>query len=228
FDTDETIQKYVQKGQVIVVKGDALNKEQIQAAWQAANQDNRVDLVLFSVGGTPTFHLLKGFEIQPPNITTHALSNLLQTIAADHGHHQMPKLVAITTTGATKASHDALPFSFKIFYSYALNQPHVDKLGMERLLQYAAGMEWKEGVEPAEEILPKGWEQHYPPAGWLPQIVIVRPALLTDGEAKQKYKASTDEFASYTISRKDTGHFIGQRVVSEWETWSGKIVNVGN
>jgi hypothetical protein len=140
----------------------------------------------------------------------------------------MPRVVAITTTGATKDSHDALPFGFKAFYSYALNSPHRDKLGMERLLQYGIGLEWKEQDEPAEEILPSGWQQHYPPTGWLPNTVIVRPAFLTDGEAKQRYRVSTDEFASYVISRKDMGHFIGKRLMSEWDTWCGKIVNVGN
>jgi len=140
----------------------------------------------------------------------------------------MPRLVAVTTTGATKASHDSLPFGFKLFYSYALNLPHVDKLGMERLLQHAMGKKWEEGVEPEEEILPAGWQEHYPPAGWLPQTVIIRPALLTDGEAAGNYKVSTDEFPSYTISRKDTAHFIGTRLLPEWSQWSNKILNLGN
>lgn len=139
-------------------------------------------------------------------------------------------MIAITSTGVTKDSHDALPFGFKLFYSYGLASPHADKLGMERLLQYAMGKEWKENIEPSEDILPSPsiWTKEYPPTGWLPELVIVRPAFLTDGEEVHQYKVSMDEFASYTISRKDMGHFIGKKLMDEWNTWSGKIVNVGN
>jgi len=140
----------------------------------------------------------------------------------------MPRMIAVTSTGVTKSSHDHLPVAMKAFYSYGLRSPHADKLGMERLLQHAMGMTWTENVEPVQEVLQVGWENEFPPTGWLPNIVIVRPALLTDGEAAHRYRASTDEFSSYTITRKDTAHFIGERLPAEWETWSGKIVNVGN
>lgn len=139
----------------------------------------------------------------------------------------MPRLIAVTTTGATQASHDALPFGMKGFYSYALRQPHADKLGMERLLQHAMGKPWVEKVEPDEEILPSGWRTEYPEAGWLPRIVVVRPAFLTNGEEKGIYRASTEEFASWTVSRRDVAHFVGKRLLAEWGAWSGKIVNVG-
>lgn len=225
FNNDPTLQSYIKSGQAQVVKGDALSKPDIQNAWDAAGD---MDLVLFTVGGTPTFHLTKGFVISPPNLTTQALSNVLTTVA-EKGKDGV-RVVAVTSTGVTKASHDALPFGFKTFYSYALHSPHVDKLGMERLLQSAMGRTWSEGVEPQEEILPKGWEKNYPAEGWLrDRVVIVRPALLTDGDEKRDYKVSDEEFGSYTISRRDVGHFIGARLTrDEWNSWKGKIVNVGN
>jgi hypothetical protein len=58
FEADETIQGYVKQGKVIVAKGDALNKEQVQAAWDTANQDGRVELVLFSVGMYSSSHMM--------------------------------------------------------------------------------------------------------------------------------------------------------------------------
>jgi len=104
---------------------------------------------------------------------------MLQTIASTSQDSQpMPRLIAVTLTRVTKASHDSLPFAFKLFYSYVLRSPHVDKLGMECLLQYAMGRKWEEGTEPSEEVLQPRWEQSYPPFGWLPEMVIVRPALL--------------------------------------------------
>lgn len=228
FDNDATIQPYLKSGQASIVKGDALDKQAVENAWNAANKDSNVDLVLFTVGGTPVFKPTQGLVISPMDLTTRSLSNVLQSIASTRTQDSMPRMIVITSTGVTKASHDNLPFGFKWFYSYALHSPHVDKLGMERLLQYAMGKKWEEEVEPSEEVLPAGWQQHYPPTGWLPNIVIVRPAFLTDGESKATYKASTDEFASYTISRKDVAHFIGTRILPEWSTWSNKIVNIGN
>lgn len=179
------------------------------------------------LGGLLKFELTKGFSIDPPNLTTQALSNVLQTIAPEALERPI-RLIAVSSTGITKESHDKLPFGLKSFYSYALHSPHADKLGLERLLQWAMGKQWKEGVEPSETVLSPDWQKSYPPIGWLPNLVVVRPAFLTDGEAKGQYKVSTDEFSSYTVSRKDMGHFIGVRLVEEWDMWRGKIVNVGN
>lgn len=246
LDNNEEMQPFIQSGKAILIKGDALNKEQVETAWKTANEGSPVDLVLFTVGafvsqgiyfssthtyttigGTPKFTVTKGLVISPPNLTTHSLSNVLQAIAASNPNPNL-RIIAVTSTGVTKESHDALPLGMKTLYSWGLRSPHADKMGMERLLQHAIGLKWTENVEPVEEVLPSDWRKDYPEAGWLKNIVIVRPAFLTDGEAKHQYKVSSDEFSSYTISRKDMGHFIGERLPAEWETWSGKIVNVGN
>jgi hypothetical protein len=235
FDKDTAIQPYVQSGHATILKGDVLDADSVTTAWKAANEGAEIDLVLYTVGmspcpcllrfrhshnrrvgGTPVFNLRKGLVISPPNLTTHGLSDVLQTIASTHGSEgHMPRLIAVTSTGVTKVSHDNLPFGLKLFYSYALQSPHADKLGMERLLQHAMGRKWEEEAEPSEEVLQPGWERNYPPFGWLPETVIVRPALLTNGDAVVKYKVSTEEFASYTISRRDTAHFIGTRLLPE-------------
>lgn len=50
FDDDEEVKSYIYSGKAMVVKGDALVPEQVQSAWQEANSEGAVDLVVFSVG----------------------------------------------------------------------------------------------------------------------------------------------------------------------------------
>lgn len=62
-------------------------------------------------------------------------------------------------------------------------------------------------------------------------MVIVRPALLTDGECKEKYRIKAEGDLAvkggYTVSRKDVAHFIAEKLVGEeWDALEGKGVNV--
>lgn len=53
FDTDEAIQSYVKSGKARLVKGDALEIEDVARGWaeaQAASETRHVDAVLFTVG----------------------------------------------------------------------------------------------------------------------------------------------------------------------------------
>ncbi|KAG8809089.1 hypothetical protein FRC17_003624 [Serendipita sp. 399] len=228
FDQDETMQAYIKAGKVILVKGDGLVKSDVENAWRKADEGSPVDLVLFTVGGALKFKMSRGFFIDTPNLTTKCLSNLLQAIVANRpSGQQMPRLIAISSTGITKESHDMLPFAMKMMYTYMLPSPHADKLGLERLLQHAMGLPWKEKIEPKEEVLPSDWEKDYPAPGFLPEVVVVRPAFLTDGPETGKFKVTETETPFYTISRRDVAHFIGERLLAEFDTWSGKIVNVG-
>ncbi|CAG7847257.1 SubName: Full=Uncharacterized protein {ECO:0000313/EMBL:CCA69402.1} [Serendipita indica DSM 11827] len=226
FDDDETMKPYIQSNKAILVKGDGLVKSDVTNAWNKANEGGPVDLILSTIGAPIKFQFPRGFVITPPDLTTRCMFNLLQVVAESRPS-PFPRMIAISSTGITKASHDALPVTMRLMYNVLLPAPHADKLGLERLLQYAMGRRWEENAEPEDSILPKGWEDSLPPAGFMPDIVVVRPAFLTDGEAKHEYKVSPDEYASYVISRKDVAHFIGERLLTEWSTWSGKIVNLG-
>jgi len=131
-----------------------------------------------------------------------------------------------------------------------LDIPHADKLGLERVVHYCAGKEWADS-EPSPELMNGGagngteWLQRegLPGQGELKNWVIVRPALLTNGECKadvepkKKEKKPTrtkepyriveeDEGAGYTISRRDVGHFLAERVVMHWDSWQEKIVGI--
>lgn len=56
FDSDPTIGPYLQSGAATIVKGDALNKPDVENAWKAANKDGQVDMILFTVGKFTPFH----------------------------------------------------------------------------------------------------------------------------------------------------------------------------
>lgn len=133
-------------------------------------------------------------------------------------------------------SHDALPLLLKPLYGYLLRSPHIDKVGMERAVAHTAGWTWEE-EEPKSEIVGEGWKERVGEAGWLKEVCVVRPALLTDGECKadkepgkknkEPYRAELKEVESgYTVSRRDIAHFVVERALKEWDTWNGKCVRV--
>ncbi|KZS99085.1 hypothetical protein SISNIDRAFT_545910 [Sistotremastrum niveocremeum HHB9708] len=230
FETDETIQKYVKSGHVRLVQGDALSRDDVARAWQKAaeGETGLVEGVVFSVGGIPSFKLTKGFVQTPANLVTLCLLNVLATWP--HAMAKQPKLVVVTSNGLSKETHNALPFLLRLMYSYLLAQPHEDKLGVERAVYQAAGKEWKER-EPNQEVLHSGWKSLLREGAWLPDTVIVRPALFTDGECladapKPKLYRTSDGVlpSAWTISRKDTAHFIATKVLADWNSWKGKEI----
>lgn len=87
--------------------------------------------------------------------------------------------------------------------------------------------------EPEEHILSEKWDETegLPGKGELKRVVIVRPALLTDGECKEKYRLRSERDLAvkggYTVSRQDVAHFIAERLLGEeWDALEGKGVNV--
>ncbi|KAL1681719.1 hypothetical protein EV122DRAFT_205062 [Schizophyllum commune] len=236
FDEDEAIKKAVSSGKAFLVKGDGLNQGDVARAWAEATSHGPVDTLLFTVGGVPKgFSLTKGFIIEPHNLVTQCLLNTLCTIPKDA---PQPRIVVVSSIGLTKRSHSSLPLIFKPLYAHALAMPHRDKLGVERVLAHCAGLPWDASEEePADDIVGAGWRerQGLPGPGELKQVLIVRPALLTDGECKadkkkegrEPYRAEEKELGGYTVSRKDVGHFIFKAVTTDWSKYGGKIINVG-
>ncbi|KLO12062.1 NAD(P)-binding protein [Schizopora paradoxa] len=228
FDEDEKIQKYVKSGKAFIIQGDALKAEDVQRAFTEASADGPIDFVLFTVGGAPTFKLSKGMVLDPPDICSASMLNVLAAMPRD----PVPKLILISSIGLTKTSHESLPALLKPMYGYLLQHPHEDKLAMERVIAYAAGREWKE-EEPSASILPEGWQSRLPEAGFQKRTLVVRPAFLTDGKCKADkegnagYRASDQELGGYTVSRRDVAHFIAEQAVKDWEKYENSIINVG-
>jgi len=236
FDNDETIQKYVRAGKARLVQGDALVKDDVKRAWTAAQGDDNkpVDFLVFTVGGIPHFQLTKGFVISPPNLVTQCLFNCLKTLPTPR-----PNIIAISSSGLTRISHEKLPLMLKPIYNYVLPVMHADKRGVEEVLAYCAGWEWETEDSPGAEVLGGDWKASVdlPAPGSLKSVVVVRPALLTDGACRADtwepsstsggpYKVQEGDLVKrWTVSRKDVAHFVVE-VVRGWDEWEGKRVSI--
>ncbi|KAH8827466.1 hypothetical protein DL96DRAFT_1499088 [Flagelloscypha sp. PMI_526] len=236
MDTNTTIQKFVSAGKAFLIKGDALSEDDCRRGWESTLERGHIDFLFFCVGGTPEFHLTKGMIFHPENLVTQSFLNVLAsrpTSCTD------AKFICVSSTGLTKTSHDSLPLLLKPVYSRLLAAPHRDKVGMERAIAHFTARPWnaeKDG-EPGDDIMGAGWKerQGMPVPGSLQDIVVVRPAFLTDGDckadnpkkSKAPYRASTDELGGYVVSRQDVAHFIATVILQDYPKWRGKIVNVG-
>ncbi len=194
----------------------------------------------------------KGFIIDPPDLCTRSLLNLFTTAPESlRAPENQPRFVIITSNGITTEAHAKLPLAMKPIYNIMLPAPHADKLGMERILARTAGREWATRDEVSADILPAGWQNI--PGLWeengLKHLVIIRPALLTDGgcrgdellekdekregkgkdrKGKVPYRTlANDEMRDgYRVSRQDVAHFIVEDALPNWSKWEGTAVNL--
>lgn len=115
-------------------------------------------------------------------------------------------------------------------------------------MAHCAGREWDDASEGpvSEDVLPRGWQdiEGLPAAGSLKSIVVLRPALLLDGECKgdkvapakvngkdkgevkQPYRVVEEDITGYTISRKDVAHFAVEGALADWNKWEGKRLGI--
>jgi hypothetical protein len=128
----------------------------------------------------------------------------------------------------------------KPLYSYLLAVPHKDKVGAERIVAHCAGWPWnaKDDGEPGEDLMgPGDWRKRegMVEAGKLKEILVVRPALFTDGDCKaEKAKDGKEGYrvkegdlkGGWQVSRKDVAHFLVEGAVKHWDQWKGKIVSI--
>jgi NAD(P)-dependent dehydrogenase (short-subunit alcohol dehydrogenase family) len=242
LENDPEVQPYLQSKHAKLIRGDALNEADVTSAWNEAMADGvPIDYVLFSVGtflqtkpyrhsqyllptgGTPSFSLTKGFVVTPPNLCTHSLLNTLIAIAQAKAR---PRVIAVTSQGITKEGHRNLPLPLRLLYA-TMEVPHIDKHGMEQLAAYCDGRTWTD-TDHTGTLLPDTWKQTLgEDEGWLKTIVVVRPALLTDGVEKGKYRVGESLKSAYTISRRDVAHFIAGRLMEDWDEFQGKAAVVG-
>lgn len=151
-----------------------------------------------------------------------------------------PRIITISSIGLTKTSHASLPLPLKPLYGYLLAVPHKDKVGAERLISHCAGWTWntEEDGEPDEGIMGPNWTERpdLPEAGSLKRVLVIRPALLTDGECRAEkpgrdagvppYLVSEKELGKWTVSRKDTAHFVADAILNRWSDFENKCVNI--
>lgn len=193
-------------------------------------------LTIVETAGKPTFHLTKGFTIDPPDLVTKSLLNFLCTMPKTESH---PKVIVLSASGVSASSRKKTPWLLSPMYGYAISGPLSDKLGAERVIAHCAGWEWKTDVdgEPKEEIIGKDWQERegLPSRGSL-SAVVLRPAMLTDGESladmavengkSLPYRTGPGEVGGYTVSRKDVAHFIVEGILKDWELWGNKQLSI--
>ncbi|KAG8886983.1 hypothetical protein FRB98_000707 [Tulasnella sp. 332] len=228
FDEDAVMKPFVDSGSAKLVKGDALVEGDVRMAWIEATSGGPIDVVIFSVGGVPSFSITKlGFVLPVPNLCTTALLNTFSTMPRSTSTLQ-PRFTIVTSNGVTKDSHATLPYAMRPLYAM-IESPHADKIGMEKICHYSAGWmsDWNEDG-PSDEILAPGWEGKLPAKGWLKHLVVVRPAFLTDGEVSGKYRVGEQLSGVYTVSRKDVAHFMTGDLLENWDKYDGKAIVVGN
>ncbi|KIY64796.1 hypothetical protein CYLTODRAFT_424897 [Cylindrobasidium torrendii FP15055 ss-10] len=234
FDGNSEIQPFIQSGKAKLIQGDALKEADVKAAWDFASSTSPVDLVVFTIGTLPNISITKGIVMDIPNLVTQCYLNVVCTIP----RHANPKLVVISSCGLTKHGHKvALPLLLKPMYSWLLAAPHKDKLGMERAVAYSAGWSWDNADGDAADMLGPDWQARkgLPAPGTLKNILVLRPALFTDGpciadsgkNGKAPYRVTIgEELRGWTISRKDVAHFISVAVTEKWDEYKDNIVNI--
>ena len=89
------------------------------------------------------------------------------------------RLVVISTTGIEEKWND-VPLLFRPMYYYVLEVPHEDKRVMEKMIR-----------ERSVDVFP--------------EVVTLRPSLLTDGSRTEGNVRIGVDLVGYTISREDTG-----------------------
>ncbi|KIY66660.1 hypothetical protein CYLTODRAFT_398392 [Cylindrobasidium torrendii FP15055 ss-10] len=229
------LQTYIKSGKAKLLKGDALVNTDVKSAYEAASACSPVDLVLFTVGGIPEFSLTKGFVLNPPDLVSKCFLNVICSIPTDSPNL---KCIFISSSGLTKKSHRAaVPGLFKPLYSHFLAGPHRDKIGMERVLAYCTGWSWEAEDGEATDVLGTDWRERtgLPAPGSLENVLVIRPALLTDGECvaetdtkgKAPYRIALDaDLKGYTISRKDVSHLVAVAATEKWNEYKNKIVGI--
>ncbi|KAJ7513028.1 hypothetical protein B0H11DRAFT_1843461 [Mycena galericulata] len=232
FDDDETIQKYVRSGHARLFKGDATNEAQVRSAWDKAGI---VDAVIFTVGTYPTFSLTKGFVINPHNLVTQCLLNVLCTMPT-YSNAPQPKIVALSSIGLSPVAHAALPLPLKPIFTIFASSAHKDKIAMEHVFAHCAGWAWNPKTDgaPTIDLMGEGWMERkgLPARGTLKHVLIVRAGLLTDGECVAEkgkgktYRVSEQELGGYTVSRKDAAHFVVDAITRRWDEFDNKRVNL--
>jgi len=254
FDNDERMKPHVDSGRAQLVQGDALVTDDVERAWEKATDGRTVDFVVFTIGATPemgSFKLTKGFTINPPNITTKAILNVLCKMPDSMPR---PKIIAITSIGVTKDS--PIPLVYKPLYAYLLRGPHADKLGLERVLAHASGRAWND-KEPREDITTVDgvkWQDRpgLPSSGSL-EVLVIRPPMFVEFKQKSvpppaattsepssgegepetkkeegmKYRVGGPQLSgTYSISREELGHFIAENAVKNWDQFKGQAITV--
>ncbi|KAH8432350.1 uncharacterized protein LDX57_009989 [Aspergillus melleus] len=178
-----------------------------------------VDFIVSGVGGTPRFDNPLRPTLDNPTICQDAVRSVLdacralQSSGSGSGSGSTaakvtkPYLTVVSTTGiATKRD---IPIAMIPLYHWMLKVPHDDKRVMEETVRKEMGR---------GDCVLRGY-------------TIVRPSLLTSGEGvgtgKIRFGVDDDAAVGYTISRRDVGGWMFERVVeADGGEFVGRVVSL--
>ncbi|KAJ7282763.1 hypothetical protein C8J57DRAFT_1218941 [Mycena rebaudengoi] len=169
FAEDPQMQPYITSGHVRTVQGDALVQADVQRAWDAAGD---VDTLIFTLGGVErSLHPTKGVILEPHNIVTQAMLNVVCTMPPRL--YTTTRIIAISSNGLTPEGHAKLPFPMRLLYGYLLTSPHQDKIGLEFVLAHCGGRSYS-GEMPGDDIMGLAWKERVglPPMGALKRVLV--------------------------------------------------------
>ncbi|KAK6535693.1 hypothetical protein TWF694_002143 [Orbilia ellipsospora] len=209
-----------------IVEGDGMDPESVRSVLVDPTTNAVVDGIVYGLGYRPNGNNPLTWKFLTPTLCEDTTKLIVKTL--EELKPAVPPFATWISTTGTDHSGD-VPTLFVPFYHYSLGVPHADKAKMEQVL-YAA----KE----------KGVIRDY---------LIVRPSLLTDGEAthgsvkvgfegsKKKelqgdltlekggcgWKSVEGLAVGYIVSRKDIGAFVFEEgIVNSGEKFKGKVVRV--
>ncbi|OCF30444.1 hypothetical protein I317_02561 [Kwoniella heveanensis CBS 569] len=232
IEQDATIRPYIQQGRVRIVKGNATSEDDLRKCFEGVN----VDLIISSIGATPSF-TLSGIHIDQPELCTKgtiALLHVLQDYQTKETQAQfpLPRLIVVSSMGIGD-HHREIPFAMRALYSWLLTKPHQDKLALEYLLRRSStSFPTPDPSSNPNAIPPESWlpqsTVHSIQSDFLPRVTIVRPAMFgADGPARPASQLKVGEKAQvYFVRRSEVARFIVDECVQKGG-WVNKLPVIG-
>ena len=219
---------------LVIFKGDAMKASSVQSFFQSVIANGALNDVISSIGGYPA--AMKWYKPLAPvrfapgmedlcsktmSIIVDALENI---VAPQQPDKKVPALIVVASNGIGQSTHDVLPFILKPLYGNFLKYPHEDKEKMERFLHTSYGVQ-NVDFNPS----PDSAKSKAHPTLVKERLIVVRPSLLTSGQAKSSVRSSSTVLQSaYTVSRKDVGKFIAGDCLGLTDKISETPVEGGN
>ncbi|KAM3414543.1 hypothetical protein BST61_g9702 [Cercospora zeina] len=196
--SEATMTKYL-----TILQGNATDPAAVRRTIAPETKGGQVvDMIINGVGATPKLQwsLVKPVVIDQPTIcqdVTAAILKLLRELSPSSSSRK-PLFINVSTTGIPSEGKPwDVPTKFTWLYHYVLQQPHEDKKRVQEMIKEDMGSE-QSGI-----------------GGY----VLVKPSLLTDGQALGlgKVRVGTEDRPEIgnTIRREDVGRFMFERLVKE-------------
>ncbi|KAF8315006.1 hypothetical protein DL93DRAFT_2079661 [Clavulina sp. PMI_390] len=218
-------------------QGDAHSSENVREVLRLASPD--LVGIVSSIGFTPPDSLKATWSLlvhglDPADICCRALTILMTELSLVYpALTTKPKFVLCSSMGMGKKAHKALAPGLGPMYTLALKAPHVDKIGMEYVMERATLPANPAVPEEASlprftpdrsEVLPhilSREAQDALPAPFIPasDICIIRPALLNDGTPKGMSRSvRTPHDGREKNAKDDKGYRVFQEGLAKHES----------